>query len=58
MKLIDLRMEFSSQQNNTVVFKHDTDEKVSDIQFNPSRSLDKQFASGSETGVVTVSKTL
>lgn len=62
MKLIDLRIESNvmsmggQQQGNALVFRHDADEKVSDIQFNPSRSLDKQFASGSETGVVTVSK--
>lgn len=41
--------------SSPLVFRHDTDsEKVSDIQFNPSPSLDKRFASGSESGVVTV----
>jgi hypothetical protein len=60
MKLIDFRVESSNASGvitlgpQQSMFKHDSDEKVSDLQFNPSPTLDKQFASGSETGLVSV----
>lgn len=58
MKLIDFRVESTSTAGvltvGPSVFRHNLEDKVSDLQFNPSPSLDKQFASGSETGLVTV----
>jgi hypothetical protein len=38
------------------VFKHDFDDKVTDIQFNPSHLMTHQFASGSENGCAFVIK--
>lgn len=32
------------------IFKHDAEEKVTDLKFNPSSSMSYQFASGSENG--------
>jgi WD40 repeat protein len=53
MKLIDFRVDPTSSAHQ-LIFKHDGEDKVTDLQFNPSPSMDKQFASGSETGSVYV----
>jgi WD40 repeat protein len=49
VKLIDFH-------NKKVIeeFKHDSDDKVTDVMFNPSQSMLHQFASGSENGSVYV----
>ena len=57
IKLIDFRCkasgaggEQSSLSAPAAIFKHDSEDKVTDIQFNPSLSMNHQFASGSENG--------
>ena len=52
IKLIDFRVRDS---NVVSIFKHDAEDKVTDIQFNPTSSMSHQFASGSENGLAFVS---
>ncbi len=42
--------------NRPLTFKHDMDDKVTDVQFNPSLEMTNYFASGSQNGVVYVRK--
>ncbi len=48
IKLIDFRCRIDSSPIAT--FKHDSEDKVTDLQFNPSPSMKYHFASGSENG--------
>ena len=48
VKLIDFRMR--TESSAVSIFKHDAEEKVTDLKFNPSPSMSHQFASGSENG--------
>jgi WD40 repeat protein len=48
IKLIDFRLR--AELSTVSVFKHDAEEKVTDLKFNPSSSMSYQFASGSENG--------
>lgn len=45
INLIDLRTEMPATS-----FRHDAEDKVTDVQFNPSIQMKYQFASGSESG--------
>jgi WD40 repeat protein len=48
IKLIDFRCRIDS--NPIAKFKHDSEDKVTDLQFNPSPSMINYLASGSENG--------
>jgi len=48
IKLIDFRCRIDS--NPIAMFKHDAEDKVTDLQFNPSPSMKYYLASGSENG--------
>jgi hypothetical protein len=39
-----------AESSTVSIFKHDAEEKVTDLKFNPSSSMSHQFASGSENG--------
>lgn len=52
IKLIDFRLR--NDNNQVSVFEQPYEEKVTDLQFNPSVSMPNQFASGSERGFVYV----
>jgi WD40 repeat protein len=51
MKLIDTRVDWTSV---LLTFKHDAEDKVTDLQFNPSPSMSNQFVSGAESGNVSI----
>jgi hypothetical protein len=40
--------------NRPITFKHEREDKVTDVQFNPSIDMQNYFASGSQNGVVYV----
>ena len=48
IKLIDFRLR--TDLSAISIFKHDAEEKVTDLKFNPSSSMSYQFARGSENG--------